>query len=427
MSGTSKLVSMVAVVWLLLGVSLAQAMPNLMNYQGRLTDAGGAAVSDGSYTIVFRICDAETSGNKLWEESQTVTIKDGLFYVVLGKTTPIDLSFDKDYWFALKVGDDSEMTPRQRMTSAGYAFTAGSLGGGVVNVDAAGNIGIGTTSPAEKLDVAGNIHAGGSIASGNSITIDGTNDKITASGGTLSFDDENLVTTGTVTAAAFAGDGSGLSNISGTTDSDWTESGTNVYRVSGNVGVGTTEPAHKLDVISSGEGLRVGNENSWLKVWTGGNSRLSLGDGQGREAGFIAGDENDTGENVLIIAGADDAGNAPVYTIFHQSGNVGIGTMQPGEALEVAGTVKATAFAGDGSGLTGIAGTADSDWAESGTDVYRETGNVGIGTTSPGEKLEVAGTVKATAFAGDGSGLTGIAGTADNDWVESGADVYRET
>ena len=61
------------------------------------------------------------------------------------------------------------------------------------------NVGIGTTEPSEKLDVDGNIHASGTITSGSSITIDGANDKITATSGTIDFDDEDIITTGRAT------------------------------------------------------------------------------------------------------------------------------------------------------------------------------------------------------------------------------------
>jgi hypothetical protein len=94
------------------------------------------------------------------------------------------------------------------------------------------------------------------------------------------------------------------------------------------------------------------------------------------------------------------------------SGNVGIGTTSPSEALDVNGTVKANAFVGDGSGLTNLPVTPDSDWTISDSNMYSATsGNVGIGTDSPGAKLEVNGDLKVTgAYKGDISSSSGSDG-----------------
>jgi hypothetical protein len=102
---------------------------------------------------------------------------------------------------------------------------------------------------------------------------------------------------------------------------------------------------------------------------------------------------------------------------IHTLGNVGIGTTNPTTKLQVGGTVTATAFVGDGSGLTNLPGGSGgtSDFVRTSAGIHT-LGNLGIGTTSPTSKLTVvgdvlvSGVVTATAFVGDGSGLTNLPG-----------------
>jgi len=96
-------------------------IPHLINYQGRLTDTVGIPLN-GSYNLTFRIYDAETAGNLLWEETQTgIVINKGIFAVLLGSVTNLNLSFDKPYFLEIKVGNEV-MSPRQRIASGAYAL-----------------------------------------------------------------------------------------------------------------------------------------------------------------------------------------------------------------------------------------------------------------------------------------------------------------
>ncbi len=98
-------------------------------------------------------------------------------------------------------------------------------------------------------------------------------------------------------------------------------------------------------------------------------------------------------------------------TIIHyNTGNVGIGTTNPAYTLDVDGDINMST--GSSLRINGVAqsfgGGGSSVWSTSGSDVYRSSGNVGIGTTNPVYPLDVVGTVNATSFRGSGTNLTDV-------------------
>ena len=124
----------VLVIALMGVVGTTDQVPQLINYQGYLTNSGGNPV-DGDLSMEFAIYNVATEGTPLWSETHpTVTVTDGYFSVLLGSDTPIPQSvFDGGgRYLGITVGSDAEMTPRKRMVSVGYAFRAAdadSLGG----------------------------------------------------------------------------------------------------------------------------------------------------------------------------------------------------------------------------------------------------------------------------------------------------------
>ncbi len=74
--------------------------------------------------VIFSIYNVDTGGTALWSEQQAVTVNNGIYSVVLGQVNAINLLFDVPYFLGVRIGSDSEMTPRQPLTSVGYSMTS---------------------------------------------------------------------------------------------------------------------------------------------------------------------------------------------------------------------------------------------------------------------------------------------------------------
>ena len=128
-------------------------VPQEINYQGVLKDASGNPVADGTYSITFRLFDAESGGNEQWSKNYPdVAAENGVFNVVLDD---LSASFDETYW--LEVEYDGNVFPRQKLTSVPYSLNsekvmAKEASGNIF--PASGSVGIGTTSPGSKFHVA---------------------------------------------------------------------------------------------------------------------------------------------------------------------------------------------------------------------------------------------------------------------------------
>ena len=264
-----------------------------------------------------------------------------------------------------------------------------------------GNVGIGTASPNGKLDVATtpannyldgivmgqtdgdntesiqtyiDTGAGGGYGSWNYATGCCHPLYINPHGGDVNIGNlntspspSNLTVQGNVTASSFYGDGSHLSGIVSSNPSQWTTSGSNIYYNSGNVGIGTASPNAKLTVGAALGGTTLGTTfitNAGALGTSAGNER-SLAD-----IGFTSGNNSSLGIRAYRTANGSDWGttaiglgmnvdnslrvnNADLW--LSANGNVGIGTVSPGQKLDVNGNINA-------SGSLCIGGTCKSSW-----------------------------------------------------------------
>lgn len=253
-----------------------------------------------------------------------------------------------------------------------------------------GTVGIGTSSPAYKLDVIGNTRVYGSY-----LVVDqtaGYNTSILLNqSGIIQWYMTNQATTGKLVF----GNGNGDLVWIGTT---------------GNVGIGTSSPSEKLSVNGTFSSNAIWTTSSSITLW-------------GPYSTAYGGLTWDTGQATVYATSGNKLylasnGASPDMTI-DTNGNVGIGTTSPSVKLHLLGTTETSVRVSDSGGAymelyqqstdSYILATNSLRFYSGGSErvTLSSGGNVGIGTSSPGEKLDVNGGGRflssVTTYAGSGS------------------------
>ena len=212
------------------------------------------------------------------------------------------------------------------------------------NLYTSGNVGIGTTTPSEKLGVIGNVGISPSGVIGSGLGYSGS------SAGTANFANLQLYN-GATGYTTLNNQGYGIKFQTAGSDRLTILNG-------GNVGIGTTNPAVKFDVAGSIATRTIGTEDEFhlTRLVNSGVSNVQL-------AAFKLGTYSNSGTNPatrldidLKSAGDNNlTADKNVMTLL-DNGNVGIGTSTPSEILHVignglfSGTLNASNLSGTNTG-----------------------------------------------------------------------------
>lgn len=400
------------IAWLLpalLGLpGLAGAQGTTIGYQGRLSDSGLPAT--GLYDFTFSVFDAEVDGVALAGPlvRDAVAVTNGLFNVALDFGPNIFTGPDR--WLEITVrtngvGDPAVLVPRTALLPTPYSIFAGRAGGVTDSSLTAEQLNTGGTPPAPgqflSYDGANLAWTDPGVAVGNTWLLNGANtyynagnvgigtasptSKLTISGAGYGFEH----TDGTRRLSSYvSASGGWLGTRSADSLNFFINDGGSSMTIDagGRVGIGTTTPAAKLTVRTTGAFSAYGIEH------TDGTVRLSTY----LDAGFGAwlGTRSAHGLNFFVNDGPPslsiDTGGATTLSPAGGYAPVTFGTPNGESGLSIKGGNRADVRF-NGSSLKMVAATGVGPPSSLNGIAVHTSGNVGIGTISPQAKLHVEG------------------------------------
>ena len=341
---------------------LHSAVPKLINFQGKLMGTNDKAAT-GTKSMAFKIFTQSTGGSAIWSETQNIVLDSfGLYNVLLGEQTPLNISFDTQYWLEVAV-DGETMSPRYKIAATAYSFystKAGSVDWSDISnrpsgLDDGDDIGVGGTVGAHSI---GNFH----IIAGT-ITVTELAANIDASGiGFKAYNSDKL---------------DGKDSTDFLTGADFTQ----IKLDTGTLRTDLNALALSTGTISGGAGDNLGNHIATTTLNMG-NNAIDLA-GSGAQGGSInmSGDGHLTGDIRLT---ADTAGGGNIYVYSYNlvggtaggtlnvaggsinltrevngiGGNISFGSGGPFTAGNITGAneIHAAYLYGDGTNITGISG-----------------------------------------------------------------------
>jgi len=378
------------VLALIAGMHQAAAQGTAFTYQGRLNN--GTNPANGTFNMMFTLYNTSTGGSVIAGPitENAVAVDNGLF------TAPVDFGpgffTGAPGWLQIAVTTNGSSTftnlvPRQQLTPTPYAVYAESanasnlvglvqsanlpgvalLNGGNAFVGGnqtviGGSIGIGTTSPGKMLEAAGSaagVPSGGSVDPSVFLRVLNT-----ATDGSESSSDVSGIGFGNdSTREAIVGASYGYDFLDFYVAGVLTSPAMRILG-NGNVGIGTTTPANKLDVQGAADftgnvgigntapetTLQLGNyglaTNNYLTISTeGGNlyrAGIKLRHFNSGYGWTLESDEIDS--SFRLYSHFNDTNGIVRLYMDRFSGNLGIGQTNPATLLDVNGEITCTAI-----------------------------------------------------------------------------------